>query len=75
MLTGDGYRIWVDSGAPSIVVGATSGDLYLDPDTGILYRLDQRLLMLWTEMANRSVDKRPGECSSVALCDVHVDNL
>lgn len=40
MLTPDGYRVWIGTGAPHIVSGATAGDLYLDTDTGMLYRLD-----------------------------------
>lgn len=40
MLTSSGYRIWVAPGPPSLVVGAAAGDLYLDSDSGELYRLD-----------------------------------
>lgn len=40
MLTGEDYRVWIGEGAPSIVVGASVGDLYLDADSGMLYRLD-----------------------------------
>lgn len=40
VLTPDGYRVWVDDGAPSIVPGAEVGDLYLDSSDGNLYRLD-----------------------------------
>ena len=40
MLTPDGYRIWVAAGPPGLVVGASAGDLYLDSDAGMLYRLD-----------------------------------
>lgn len=40
VLTPDGYRIWVDDGEPSVVVGAEMGDLYLDSNTGNLFRLN-----------------------------------
>jgi hypothetical protein len=39
-LSADGHRVWVGTGVPAVVPGATYGDLYLDADTGILYRLD-----------------------------------
>lgn len=35
----DGQRTWVGQGEPDVVPGASPGDLYLDEDTGTLYRL------------------------------------
>ena len=40
MLTADGYKVWVGVGEPAVVVGAAVGDLYIDSDSGMLYRLD-----------------------------------
>lgn len=38
--TGEGARIWVDAGPPTIVPGAAVGDFYLNSTTGDIYRLD-----------------------------------
>lgn len=39
MLTPEGLRVWIGGGTPSLVVGASAGDYYLDEVTGCLYVL------------------------------------
>ncbi|GAA5121503.1 hypothetical protein [Haloechinothrix salitolerans] len=35
ILAGDGYQVWVDSGPPAVVPGASTGDLYRDSTNGL----------------------------------------
>lgn len=37
--TADGQRVWIGEGVPDVVPGASPGDLFLDENTGELYRL------------------------------------
>lgn len=38
-VSADGQRVWVGTGLPTVVPGSSPNDLYLDDDTGYLYRL------------------------------------
>lgn len=39
-VSADGQRVWVGEGSPTVIPGASPNDLYLDEDTGVLYRLE-----------------------------------